>query len=67
MDRGQLHIWLREQDHRALKIHAEHNDEPVASLVRRLIRQYLRSQSLDVREVNTSLDHQSPKVAGKPS
>ena len=46
MRREQLHIWIKDEEHRALREFARFNDEPVSRIVRRLIRQYLRTNEL---------------------
>ena len=44
--REQLHLWIRQEEHLALKLCSEADDVPVTRIVRRLIRDYLHSRSM---------------------
>jgi hypothetical protein len=45
MLRHQLHLWVRPEDYRALRRLAEYADEPITTIVRRLIRDYVKNHS----------------------
>lgn len=52
MKREQLHIWISSEEHRALNACSKCHDEPVARLVRRVIRIYLNGRFRDTRTVD---------------